>query len=82
MAQNSVLSTGVKMIKFMTEIYDGMKTFMGGMKVTGGYLSDSNFKEKVGPSEVMRAVLKNALSRSEIHDLGDPNKVAQLVDLR
>jgi len=34
------------MIKFMTEIYDGMKTFMGGMKVTGGYLSDSNFKEK------------------------------------
>jgi len=34
------------MIKFMTEIYDGMKTFMGGMKVTGGYLKDSNFKEK------------------------------------
>jgi len=34
------------MIKFMQEIYDGMKTFMVGMKVTGGYLKDSNFHEK------------------------------------
>lgn len=34
------------MIQFMQEIYDGMKTFMVGMKVTGGYLKDSNLKEK------------------------------------
>ena len=34
------------MIQFMSDIYDGMKTFMAGMKVTGGYLVDSNVKEK------------------------------------
>ena len=34
------------MIEFMQDIYDGMKTFMVGMKVTGGYVYDSNFKEK------------------------------------
>ena len=34
------------MIQFMQDIYDGMKTFMVGMKVTGGYLKDSNLKEK------------------------------------
>ena len=34
------------MIQFMQDIYDGMKTFMVGMKVTGGYLKDSNFHEK------------------------------------
>jgi NADH-quinone oxidoreductase subunit I len=34
------------MIQFMTDIYEGMKTFMVGMKVTGGYLKDSNLKEK------------------------------------
>jgi len=30
------------MIKFMSEIYDGMKTFMGGMKVTGTYWKNAN----------------------------------------
>lgn len=34
------------MIQFMQDIYDGMKTFMVGMKVTGGYLKDSNLNEK------------------------------------
>jgi len=34
------------MIQFMQDIYDGMKTFMVGMKVTGGYLKDSNLHEK------------------------------------
>ena len=34
------------MIKFMQDIYDGMKTFMVGMKVTGGYWKDSNMHEK------------------------------------
>src|SRR5579862_9705191 len=34
------------MVKFMQEIYDGMKTFMVGMKVTGGYLKDTNLHEK------------------------------------
>ena len=34
------------MIKFMNDIYDGMKTFMVGMKVTGGYWKDSNMHEK------------------------------------
>jgi|GEM_PF-1998372 len=34
------------MIQFMTDIYDGMKSFMVGMKVTGGYLKDSNLHEK------------------------------------
>src|SRR5436190_13299933 len=32
------------MIQFMQEIFDGMKTFMSGMKVTGGYLVDANKK--------------------------------------
>jgi formate hydrogenlyase subunit 6/NADH:ubiquinone oxidoreductase subunit I len=30
------------MIQFMQDIYDGMKTFMVGMKVTGGYMAASN----------------------------------------
>lgn len=30
------------MIQFMSEIYDGMKTFMGGMKVTGTYWKNAN----------------------------------------
>ncbi len=34
------------MIQFMQDVYDGMKTFMIGMKVTGGYLKDSNLHEK------------------------------------
>jgi formate hydrogenlyase subunit 6/NADH:ubiquinone oxidoreductase subunit I len=33
------------MIQFMQDIYDGMRTFMVGMKVTGGYLKDSNTKD-------------------------------------
>ncbi|MCK6474451.1 MAG: 4Fe-4S dicluster domain-containing protein [Planctomycetes bacterium] len=33
------------MIDFVKDIYDGMKTFMVGMKVTGGYLKE-NFKQK------------------------------------
>jgi formate hydrogenlyase subunit 6/NADH:ubiquinone oxidoreductase subunit I len=34
------------MHQFMKDIYDGMKTFMVGMKVTGSYLKDSNLREK------------------------------------
>ncbi len=36
------------MIDFVKDIYDGVKTFMVGMKVTGGYLKDNMLKENVG----------------------------------
>ena len=36
----------------MQDIYDGMKTFMSGMKVTGGYLVDSNIASKEAATTV------------------------------
>ena len=36
----------------MQDIFDGMKTFMSGMKVTGGYLVDSNMKSTEGATTI------------------------------